>query len=143
MMKTKARTVTCTPHFKEDADSPWITQEGVDDLSLWMSPNSDMTLDDIAELVEQFGVENAVAEEPCAQMMRLRYSVFFATIPRGGVIGRDLQKRYRAQDVLHDGEPFTFMYAFTASARPPLWLMVLCPCCLPCYFCKRSCWTYK
>ena len=49
---TGSATVTCTPHFKNDAERPWITQEGVGIISISLHPKSEITLEEVAKLIE-------------------------------------------------------------------------------------------
>ena len=59
-------TLSCTPHFKDDAERPWITQESITSVSLWFNPDGGSTLEDIAETIENFvqtmpGYSNQIA----------------------------------------------------------------------------------
>ncbi len=132
-MSSRAETVTCTPHFKQDADRAWVTQEGAGILSLWMNPNSDMTLEDIAKLIEQFGekqVADQLAAQPSSRLVNVNFtnSIHNATI-RGETFQRAQFVNYHAKEYLHDGEPFNLLYAFATTV--PVWLY-LCPCCILC-----------
>ena len=66
-VRSGSHTVTCTPHFKNDADRPWITQEGVGIISISLHPKSDITLEDAAKLIENFAsrqVSDQLATQP-------------------------------------------------------------------------------
>ena len=43
---------TCTPHFKQDAQNCWVTQENETKLELWLHPQSQMTLEDVAKVID-------------------------------------------------------------------------------------------
>ena len=123
--------VTCTPLYKVDATNPWVTQEGPWILSLSLSPNSDMTLEDAAKLIENFPATQ-VSSQPFPQP---RYTVRNMTF-RGQVIHHEQFVYYRAVDYMHDGESFNLLLHISSGL--PI-LMVLCPCCILCLLCKRIC----
>ena len=72
-------TITCTPHIKEDAERPWITQEGDGQISVWMHPKSSMTLEEVAKLVENAAVSQAESQAEETQDINLHYQ-YSATI---------------------------------------------------------------
>ena len=137
-----SHTVTCTPHFKNDADRPWITQEGVGIISISLHPKSDITLEDVAKLIENFAsrqVTDQRATQPAAiQAMNIQFrnTVYNMTF-RGEIIQRAQMVNYRAVDYMRDGEPFNLLYNFTATVKP--W-MLFCSCCIVCFglCCKSS-----
>ena len=45
---------TCTPHFKQDAQNAWITQDGEFKLCIWLHPQSSITLEDAARLIDEY-----------------------------------------------------------------------------------------
>ena len=136
---TETHTVTCTPHFKIDAERPWITQEGVGIISISLHPKSEITLEDVAKLIENFSsrqVADRLATQPIltqAMNVQFRHTVDDITI-RGEIIQRAQMVNYRAVDYLYDGEPFnlSFVYNFTngLAAKPQ---MLFCPCCILCF----------
>ena len=96
-------TISCTPHFKDDAVRPWITQDSITSASLWFNPGGGSTLEDIAETIENFvqtmpGYSNQIAS--C--------SLRSLTV-RGEVFMKDssMMSSYKAGDKLHHLEPFT------------------------------------
>lgn len=95
--------ISCTPHFKDDAQSPWITQDSLTSVSLWLNPDGGSTLEDIAETIENFvqtmpGYSSQVAS--CSlRSLTVRGEVFTK--------GSLMMSSYMAGDKLHDLEPFT------------------------------------
>ncbi len=134
--------MTCTPHYKQDADRPWVTQEGVGIISLWMNPNTRMTIEDVANLIEGFAsnqVAEQLAAQPGAQIANVKFENTIHNMTfRGQTIRRELFASYLATDYMHDGEAFNLLYAYTTRAGFPLWV-VLCPCCIFCYLITKAC----
>lgn len=116
-------TVTCTPHFKSDAEQPWVVQEGVGVISLWMHPDSNMTLEDVAALIESFA-----SSQVDQRMINYSGRIHNATF-RGQTIVREQMSARLARDYVRDGEPFNLRFIFGAS--PKLWL-IFCPCFICC-----------
>ena len=42
----------CTPHFKPDAEKPWVTKESVSSLHYWYNPEKGQTLLEVVEQIE-------------------------------------------------------------------------------------------
>ena len=141
-----SHTVTCTPHFKNDADRPWITQEGAGIISISLHPNSDITLENVAKLIENFASRQvtdrrATTAHPTAlQVMDIQFrnTVYNMTF-RGEIIQRAQMVNYRAVDYMRDGEPFNLLHNFTATVQLKPW-MFFCSCCSICFgpCCKSS-----
>ena len=100
--------LTCTPHFKPDADQPWITMDSKTAISLWISPNTPLTLEDVAQLIENFVVsqfEQKLAGQPTCGKIQLHCSVFSMTF-RQQAIDQSQMASLAAKDYVRDGEPF-------------------------------------
>ena len=92
-VKSGSATVTCTPHFKNDAERPWITQEGVGIISISLHPNSEITLEEVAKLIENFAsrqVADQIATQPTVtQTMNVQFrSTVYNMTFRGEIIQR-------------------------------------------------------
>ena len=139
-VRSGSYTVTCTPHFKNDAERPWITQEGVGIISISLHPKSEITLEDVAKLIENFAsrqVADRLATQPTVtQIMNVQFrrTVYNMTF-RGEIIQRAQMVNYRAVDYMYDGEPFNLLYNFTngIGIKPQV---LFCPCCFLC--CESS-----
>ena len=96
-------TISCTPHFKDDVEKPWVTQDSLTAVSIWLSPDRGLTLEDVAETIEQF-----VQTMP-GYSSQIASCTFRSLTIRGEVITKDslMLSAYMAGDKLHDGEPFT------------------------------------
>ena len=46
--------ISCTPHFKPDAERPWVTRESVTSLHYWYNPEKEQTLLEVAEQIERW-----------------------------------------------------------------------------------------
>ena len=125
-MASSDNTVTCTPRYKDDAHQPWVVQEGVGIISVWMSPNTSLKLEDIAQLIENFA-----ASQVNQKVVYYNGTVQNMTI-RGQTILRAQMTDYFAKDYMRDGE--TFNLRFTISTYPKPWL-IFCPC-----FIIMLCW---
>ena len=141
-IRSQSHTVTCTPRYKYDADRPWITQEGVGIISLSLHPKSEMTLEDVARLIENFAsgqVADQLASQPMATRatnIRLRSTICNMTFRRE-TIQRAQMLNYRAVDYMQDGEPFNLLYTFTTTSTITPW-MLFCPCCVVCFSLHHS-----
>lgn len=122
-MASSDTTVTCTPHFKDDAHQPWVVQEGVGILSVWMSPSTSLKLENIAQLIENFA-----ATQVNQKVMSYNGTVQSMTF-RGQTILRAQMPNYFAKDYLRDGETFNLRFTFSAYLKP--WL-IFCPCFICC-----------
>ena len=103
-------TISCTPHFKDDAERPWITQDSITSVSLWFNPGGGSTLEDIAETIENF-----VRTMPGYSHQIASCSLQSLTV-RGEVFRKNMMSSYMAGDKLHDLEPFTVQVKQTISS---------------------------
>ena len=141
-MSTTSVTYSCTPHYKEDADKPWVTLESELAYSIWLSPKSSMTLEDVAKLIESF-VTGQISQQLAHKDPVVNYNyegVVRSMIFRGQDIQRTQMANYSVKDYVREGEPFNLVFAqtFRAKFNP---LVFLCPC----YgvLCCRSQWNQK
>ena len=95
--------ISCTPHFKDDAERAWVTQDSLTAVSVWLNPELGLTLEDMAETIEQFvhtmpGFSSKVAS-----------CTFHSFVIRGEVFTKDslMLSGHMAGDKFHDGEQFT------------------------------------
>ncbi len=122
-VQTRIIELTRIPRFKEDAQQPWVTKEGIIQLSVWMHPKSTMTLEDVARLIEQYAV-NTTAQQLQQQATvnplagaasnNTTYSGIVNSMTfRGQVINRSQLFNYAAVDYMKDGENFSFLMTQT------------------------------
>lgn len=102
-MARSVMSISCTPHFKDDAETAWVTQDSLTTVSLWLNPDRGLTLEDVAETIEQFvhtmpGFSSQIAS--CTLQ---------SLVIRGEVFNKDslMLSAHMAGDKLHDGEQFT------------------------------------
>ena len=132
--KTGSATFSCTPHYKEDADKPWVTLESELAFSIWLSPKSSMTLEDAAKLIENFAAgqvsrQLALRDDP---VVNYNYQGVVCSMTfQGQDIQRTQMTNCSAKDYMREGEPFNLI--FTQTYRATVNRMVLfCPCCAGC-----------
>ena len=118
---------TCTPHFKQDAQTAWITQDGEFKLCIWLHPQSSITLEDAARLIDEY-VMSRLRQGPGGHLTpdQVVDSMTF----RGQSIARAQMASYRAVDYMRDDEPFSLFYRIIPRVSP---MGILCPC-----FVRRS-----
>ncbi len=107
---------TVTPRYKDDADHPWVTKQGAITISVWMSPRTTMTLEDVALLIEQFAantisqqlkLQSAANPVANATNKNLNYQGEINSMTfRGQIIERAQMATYPATEYLRDGEKF-------------------------------------
>ena len=110
--------LTCTPHFKADADQPWVTMDSIIAVSLWMSPNSPMTLEDVAQLIENFAatqVQQQLAGQPLSGNVKYQGSVLSMTF-RQQTIQRAQMTSLAAKDYIREGENFNLILNQTTTS---------------------------
>ncbi len=115
--------LTGIPHFKEDANQPWVTKEGLVQLSIWMQADSTMTLEDVARLIEQYAVNSASQQlqqqatvHPLASATSnsTTYTGIVNSMTfRGQVMNRSQLVNYAAIDYMKDEENFSFLMTQT------------------------------
>ncbi len=111
--------LSAIPRFKEDAQQPWVTKEGLYQFSIWMHPKNTMTLEDVARLIEQYAA-NKTAQQlqqqatvnpiaGAASNNTTYTGVVNSMTFRGQVIDRSQLFNYAAVDYMKEGENFSFM----------------------------------
>ena len=111
-MSTTSVTYSCTPHYKEDADKPWVTLESELAYSIWLSPKSSMTLEDVAKLIESF-VTGQISQQLAHKDPVVNYNyegVVRSMIFRGQDIQRTQMANYSVKDYVREGEPFNLVF---------------------------------
>ena len=114
---SRAQPLTCTPHFKPDADQPWITMDSITAISLWISPNTPMTLEDVAQLIENFAhtqFQQQVAAQPTVGNYQYQGRIINMQF-RQQNIHRNQMTSFAASNYVRDGEPFNFIMHQTTS----------------------------
>lgn len=104
-------------NFKEDAQEPWCTADGPIQLSLWISPNTMMTVEDLAVFLEQFIAETVARRlnhTPGTGKVDHQATINTMTF-RGKTINRSEMVQHAAKDYLHDRERFTFLMTQTVK----------------------------
>ncbi len=109
--------LTITPRYKDDADKAWVTREGLLQMSVWLSPRTAMTLEDIALLIERFAadsitqqVQQQSANSSLAATSNIKYQGRVNSMTfRGQIIDRSQMPSLSAQDYLKEGENFNML----------------------------------
>ena len=120
-VQRSAQVLSCTPRFKDDADHPWVTMESPIQVSYWFNPKSEMTLEDVAAAVENFGTSTVNKQlqgaggAPSPVSATYSCQVQSVTI-RGQIYSRETLVNYKAAQYLHDGEAFNIDYLQTVRS---------------------------
>ena len=137
-MSSSSVTYSCTPHYKEDADKPWVTLESQLAFSIWLSPKSSMTLEDAAKLIESFAagqvsqqLAQTAAHRPYVHANLDYQGVVYIMTFRGRNIQRSQMTNCSVKDYMREGEPFNLIFTQTYRARVSL-MALLCPLCAVC-----------
>ena len=99
-MAPSVLSISCTPHFKNDAETAWVTQDSLTTVSLWLNPDRGLTLKDVAETIEQF-----VNTMP-GYSTQISSCTLQSIAIRGEVFTNNMSA-HMARDKLHDSEQFT------------------------------------
>ena len=115
------QTLACTPHFKDDAQDPWVTMESPLQVSYWFNPQSGVTLEDMAAAMESFASSNFSRQLQGAGgvpgPVSVNYSGQILNVAiRGQIYSRETLINYSAAEYLHDGEAFNMDYRETIQA---------------------------
>ena len=99
MATTTSPTLSCTAHFKNDAEKPWMTADSPANLRYWFNPNTELTLEDVAASIEEFA----------RSQYRSDGQVLNFTI-RGQTYSKETMANFKAAEYLHDKEPFNLVF---------------------------------
>ena len=106
--------ISCTPHFKPDAERPWVTRESVTSLHYWYNPKTAQTLLEVAEQIERW-----IQYDYKALKLRLwgnQYNMNILCMEiRGVEFDRDVLATKTTTDNFYNEEPFTLRFQNTLS----------------------------
>ena len=119
-------TISCTPHYKDDIDKPWVNMEGMLNFSIWLGPKSTMTLENVATLIQEFLhslFSNQTIQTPPPSWTRaidrttkINMEITIQSMSfRGESTPRAQMATLEATDYLHDQEPFNVSYELAYS----------------------------
>ena len=110
--------ISCTPHFKHDAEKPWVTKESASSMHYWFNPEKEQTLIEVVKQIEEW-IRYDFAEVTLNRMRNYHMGVQNMEI-RGINYKREELANKTTGGNLRDEEPFTLrinsMYAATAHA---------------------------
>lgn len=96
----------CTPHFKPDAEKPWVTRESASSLHYWFNPEQGQTL---LEVVEQ--IEAWIHQDYQETLQRRGYTMNILNMEiRGVKYNREELATKTTRENLHNEEPFTLRF---------------------------------
>ena len=143
-------TVSCTPHYKDDVDKPWCTREGILNITLFLSPKSTMSLEDLAKLIEEFlhtihadsAMGNRGPHGTFQTNTNVKYEMYIQNmIFQGESMPRSAQmSTLQAKTFLRDQEPFSVVYElrFSVIATTDFERRGFLQSCCPCFFARRD-----
>ena len=108
---------TCNPIFKDDVDKPWVASESITALSIWMNPNTNMFLEEVARMIEEFAA-TLIREQLSAHVMggSVKYQGDIISMTfRGQKIDRAHFANCRARDYMRNGETFNLLMSQTST----------------------------
>ena len=103
--------ISCTPHFKSDAVSPWVTRESVTSLHYWFNPQKEQTLLEVAEHIEKWIRYDYLSLEPWNVGFYYNYNMEILCMEiRGVKYDREVLAGITTSENFHNEEPFTLRY---------------------------------
>jgi len=103
--------ISCTPHFKDDAENPWITRESQLLIHYWFNPGKTQTLHQVVESIEAWGLNEYQQQVQRSSALKCCYPDYSLTIDnveiRGTTYDRQAMTTLYTSSALHNEEPFT------------------------------------
>ena len=131
-------TVTCTLHFKPDAETPWVTKESNILIHYWFNPRRIQTLLEVAETIEAWASREYTEEiqqtkasinEMCCCFrccLCIDFNEIRATVTKMEIRGISYDRGTMAleydSDCFHDAEPITLKIETCGN-------ITICQCC--------------
>ena len=113
-------TVTCIPHFKDDADNPWVTKESDVLIRYWFNPKKTHNLLQIAESIEawtQDTFQQNMQENRLIACCIRNYSIIICKMEiRGKSYDRQAFETLSTESILLNEEPFNMTVSVNFSA---------------------------
>ena len=106
--------ISCTPHFKPDAERPWVTRESVTSLHYWYNPKTEQTLLKVVEQIERWIQYDYKALKQGSVLNQYNMTILCIEI-RGVEFDRDVLATKTTTDNFYNEEPFTFRFQNTLS----------------------------
>ena len=108
--------VSCTPHFKPDAETPWVTKESITSVHYWFNPEKRQTLLEVVEQIEGWinhDFEETTKEiEPLCESCFCSYSINIRNIEiRGVKYNREALATKTTFESLCNEEPITLRFS--------------------------------
>ena len=115
--KSRITPFTITPIYQDDVDKPWVTMESVIALSVWMNPNTNMTLENVAMMIEEF-TATQIREQFEDNIMRsciVYQGIVTSMTFRGEKIDRTQFGNCRAKERMRNRESFNLLMTQATS----------------------------
>jgi len=96
--------ISCTPHFIPDAESPWVTKESLTSMHYWFNPENNQTLIQVVEQIE------AWARHDYQETLRdfRGYTINIVNVEiRGVMYNRDVLATKTTNEYFRNEETFT------------------------------------
>jgi len=108
--------ISCTPHFIPDAESPWVTRESVTSMHYWFNPEKNQTLFEVVEQIEAWAhydfeetLRNLEREVPGCCFAGYTMNIMNMEI-RGIKYNREVLAAKTTNDFFHNEETFTLRF---------------------------------
>ena len=105
--------VNCTPHFKPDAEKPWVTRESPTFIHYWFNPEKEQTLIEVVEQIEAWIHYDWTEIWPNRRYMRenpLGYMTAHSMEIRGVKYTREELANKTTRENFRNEEPFTLRF---------------------------------
>ena len=105
--------ISCTPHFKPDAERPWVTREFVTSLHYWYNPKTEQTLLEVAEQIEKWIQydHDALRSRQRGFSQNVPYNIEILCMEIRGVnFDREVLATKTTTDSFYNEEPFTLRF---------------------------------
>ena len=114
MSQVTVISITCTPHFKHDAENAWVTREGQGSIHYWFNPDKIKTLLEMAESIEAWSLNDFQQQAgqvampcPCCKPPSVDYSLTINSMEiRGRTYDRQAMASCEVSSTIHNEEPF-------------------------------------
>jgi len=103
--------ITCIPHFKDDADNPWVTKKSDVLIHYWFNPDETHNLLQVAESIEAWNqnhFQQTMQEIGLLACCVCNYSFIICNMEiRGKIYDWQAFEILSTKSILHNEEPFT------------------------------------
>jgi len=117
MAQVSIVTISCTPHFKFDAENAWVTKDSHTAIHYWFNPDQIQTLLQVAESIENWAVNDYKQQAAQASGCAGKYAININSMQvRGTTYDRQAMASCQVSDKLSNEEPFNLSVRSSVTA---------------------------